>query len=260
MNNPNVDKTITEGELCELLNVSAKTLGVWETPTPNEIIHDGFHIRFINEMVTDYIQNVAREHFRLTNTHMVFSTGLFTMINRYDSILTSLNNPDTVLAQQQTSSAVRDYIISNTKRTLMQIGFVKSFYRMIDEISIYMSGGSINKKFCEIRSVIKHSVTANFPTMLSNILETDWEKISMMYFVHTHQNIPASDLNWELFEREYEFRNVNINLIMENVIDDFFKRNDRRDESEFIEIKALLLKWKHDHLDDFEGESEDFEL
>lgn len=236
MNNPNYDKTITEGELCGLLNVQGKALGVWESPTPNEIIHDGFHIRLISEMITDPIQNVGIEHFRLTNTHMTFSTGL------------------TELCRQQISSVVREYVASNTKRTLIHIGFVKSFYRMIDEVSIYMSGGSINKKLHEMRSVIKHSVTANFPTMLSNILETDWEKISMMYFVYTHQDIPAADLNWGFFGRDYEFKNYSIDWIMEDVIDDFFKRNDRKNESEFVEIKAMLLKWKHEHSDGSEEE------
>jgi hypothetical protein len=85
--------------------------------------------------------------------------------------------------------------------------------------------------------------------MLSNILDTDWEKISMMYFVYTHQDIPAADLNWGFFEREYEFKNHTIDWIMEDVFKDFFTRNDRKDESEFVEIKAILLKWKHEHSD-----------
>lgn len=231
MNNPNYDKTITEGELCELLNVQGKALGVWETHTPNEVIRDGFHIRLIRETATDPIADVVREQFRLTNTHMTFSSGL------------------TVLGQQQISSVVRDYVVSNTKRVLIHIGFVKSFYRMITEVSIYMSGELINNRFREMKSIIKHSVNANFPTMLSNILNTDWEKISMMYFVYTHRNIPAADLNWGFFERDYEFRNYAIGLIMEDVIEDFFKQNDRKDEGEFVEIKAMLLKWKHEHLD-----------
>ena len=236
MNNPTVDRTITEGELCKLLNIQGKALGVWESPTPNEIIHDGFHIRLISEIVTDPITNVVREHFRLTHTHMVFSSGL------------------TVLDQQQISSAVREYVASNTKRTLIHIGFVKSFYRMIDELSLYMSSGSIDKRLREMKSIIRHSVTANFPTMLSNILETDWEKISMMYFVYTHQDIPAADLNWGFFERDYEFKNYDIDWIMKAVFEEFFKRNDRKDESEFVEIKAMLLKWKHEHSDSSGGE------
>ena len=231
MNNPNMDRTITEGKLCELLNVQGKSLGVWESPTPNEVIRDGFHIRLISEMVQDPIWNVVMEHFRLTNTHMTFSTGL------------------TVLGQQQISSVVRNYVASNTKRTLIHIGFVKSFYRMIDENSIYVSGESIHKRLREMKYVIKHSVTANFPTMLSNILNTDWETISMMYFVYTHQDIPAADLNWGFFEKDYEFKNHFIDWIMKDVFKEFFTRNDRKDESEFIEIKAILLKWKHEHSD-----------
>jgi hypothetical protein len=239
MNNPNYDKTITEGELCELLNVQGKALGVWESHTPNEVVRDGFHIRLISETVTDPIGNVVREKFRLTNTHMTFS-----------SLLTVLGG------QQQISSVVPNYVASNTKRTLIQIGFVKSFYRMIDEVSIYTSGESISKRLREMRYVIKHSVTANIPTMLSNILETDWETISMMYFVYTHQDIPAADLNWGFFENDYEFKNIGIDWIMEGVIEDFFERNDRKDESAFVEIKAMLLKWKHEH----SGGSEEKEM
>ena len=231
MNNPNYDKTITEGELCELLNVLGKALGAWKSPTPNEVVRDGFHIRLISETVTDPIGNVMREQFRLTNTHMIFSSGL------------------TILGQQQMSSVVRDYVSSNTKRTLMHIGFVKSFYRMIDEVSMYVSNESINKRLREMRYVIRYSVNANFPTMLSNILETDWEKISMLYFVYTHQDIPAADLNWGFFEKYYEFKNHAIDWIMGDVIGEFFGRNDRKDESKFVEIKAMLLKWKHEHSD-----------
>ena len=231
MNNPNHDKTITEGELCELLNAQG-ALGVWESHTPNEVIHDGFHIRFIREMITDPIDdNVATEHFRLTNTHMIFSTGL------------------TELGRQQILSVVHDYTVSNIKRILIRIGFVKSFYRMIDEVSIYTSSESISKRLREMRYVIRYSVNANFPTMLSNILATDWETISMMYFVYTHQDIPAADLNWGVFEKYYEFKNNAIDWIMRDVIGEFVKLIDGKDESKFVEIKAMLLKWKHEHSD-----------
>jgi hypothetical protein len=42
---------------------------------------------------------------------------------------------------------------------------------------------------------------------------------------------------------------------MEDVIEDFFERNNRKDESEFVEIKAMLLKWKHEHSDGSEEEA-----
>jgi hypothetical protein len=77
----------------------------------------------------------------------------------------------------------------------------------------------------------------------------------MMYFVYTHQDILAADVNWGFFESEYEFKNCAIDWIMEDVIEDFFERNNRKDESEFVEIKAMLLKWKHEHSDGSEEEA-----
>jgi hypothetical protein len=225
MNNVYNDKKMTEGEFINELNMRTKSLGLWVTPTPDDLIHDGFHL----SRITEYDDASNRYRLRLRNSHISY-TG-------------------TVLL----SDVITQFILKSIGQSFIHAGFVKTFTKMVIDDSFHNHHESEKNRFIEMRRMLLNSINFESPEMFLTMINTDWYTLSMMYFVYDNGNIPTAELNWRIFEAYYELPENIIDVIINHEFDRLMSKTD---EFNMIEIKAILLKWKKDHSTDNNGEED----
>lgn len=235
MNSVYQDKQMTEGEFINELNMRTKSLGLWVTPTPDDLIHDGFHLSRITTY--DDVSNGYR--LRLKNSHISFPCAV--LLSR---------DP---ISNARDSDVVTQFISKSIGQSFIHAGFVKTFTKMVIDDSFHNHHESEKNRFIEMRRMLLNSINFESPEMLLTMINTDWYTLSMMYFVYDNGNTPAAELNWRIFEEYYKFSENIIDVIINHEFDRLISKTD---EFNMIEIKAILLKWKKDHSTGNNGEED----
>lgn len=220
MKDPYEVRTITEGELAKALNKTTY-FGEWKTNTPDAVVRDWFNITI--ETTCD---DNGNEQLYITNTGLAFKSTTIGM----EGI--------------SASNVVGSYIASNVKWTFLEIGFINAFTRIIIDVSM-SKGGTPGERYQKMNSAIRHSIVINSPTMLRNILETQWDVVTLLYFVELNKHVTnPEDLDLDFYRKGFAIEPEMNDYIIDS---DYFNLLKKAQKDNSTEITAILIRWKKDY-------------
>ena len=220
MKDPYEVRTITEGDLAKVLNKTTY-FGEWKTNTPDAVVRDWFNIT----IETSYHDNCNKQ-LCIANTGLVFESSTIGM----ELGLSATN-------------VVGSYICHNTQWTFLEIGFINVFTRIITDITM-SKGGTAGERYQKINSAIRHSIVINSPNMLCNILETQWDLVTLLFFFELNKGKNPDDLDLDFYRKGFAIEPETIDYIIASDYSNFLKKAQKDNSTEII---AILLRWKKDY-------------
>lgn len=210
-------KTITEGELVSKLN-NNNGFCHFETSTPDNIIDDWFTKISVVSATDD--PNCRTGLIR--NTHIIATTSLEFVIE---------------------TAGLKGAIMSLIKKIFLEMNFVNIFVGMIIDESI-SNGGRMGERIHQIRKMIKHIFFSGSTTMFENVVNIDWDNISMMYFIAINSDILPDELNFGTYQSLFEIKSELVDWMINRDYEWFY---DIAKNNNFTDLMVLLMRWKHEY-------------
>ena len=210
-------KTITEGELVSKLN-NNNGFCHFETSTPDNVINDWFTKISIVSATNDPNCRTGL----ITNTNIIATTSIEYVIDTF---------------------GLKGAIMGLLKKIFLEINFVNIFVGMIIDASI-SHDGKVGERIHQIHKMMKHVFFSGSVTMFENIVNIDWDNISMMYFFAINSDISPDELNFDTYQSSFEIKSNFVDWMINR---DYEYLYNIAKNNNFTDLMVLLMKWKNEY-------------